>query len=175
MDDKVETRGGRRVKYASIWDEYIGLAHRGAVKRRLAFEINADFIEKLFDSQQGRCRLSGLPIFADRRIIGPTASLDRIESDRGYVKGNVQWIHKVVNTMKLDYDQDYFVAMCAQVAAHRGNPNGLSQKERTALAGDPQYSKAHKRTFGTHNFKSALRPVPPPKPEQFASAGGMLF
>ncbi|MHC2249983.1 hypothetical protein [Bradyrhizobium elkanii] len=173
MDQAVETRGGRRTPYTTKWDEYIGLARTGAVKRGLSFEIDAAYIEKLFADQRGQCRISGLPLVADRRVVYPTASLDRIESHRGYEKGNVQWIHKVVNTMKLDYDQEYFIAMCSQIAAHRGNP--LTARERLALAGDPQFTKDHKRTFGTHNFKSAPKPSRPPKPEQLVSVGGMLF
>jgi hypothetical protein len=45
-----------------------------------------------------------------------TASLDRINSDLGYVYGNIQWIHKDINKMKNDYEQNYFILLCKKVA-----------------------------------------------------------
>ena len=39
-------------------------------------------------------------------------SLDRIDSNNGYVEGNVQWVHKDVNMMKKDYNQEYFINIC---------------------------------------------------------------
>ncbi|MCW2077974.1 hypothetical protein [Bradyrhizobium elkanii] len=173
--DQAEKKRKRREPFATVWDEYIGRARQGAESRGLKFEIDARYIEQLFAEQNDRCRISGLPLTADRKVMHPTASLDRIESHRGYEKGNVQWIHKVVNIMKSDHDEEYFIAMCSQIAAHRGNPDGLTSRERAALAGQAQCSKPAKRTSGTHNFKTAPKPVRPPAPDQFASAGGMLF
>jgi hypothetical protein len=45
-----------------------------------------------------------------------TASLDRINSDEGYIKGNVQWVHKDINIMKNIYSSKYFIEMCKKVA-----------------------------------------------------------
>ncbi|MGJ4945118.1 hypothetical protein ACQR1W_31470 [Bradyrhizobium sp. HKCCYLS1011] len=53
-----------------------------------------------------------------------------IDSSKGYAAGNVQWIHKDLNHMKLDFDQDYFVEMCMRVADHHraaANDNGQAQ------------------------------------------------
>jgi hypothetical protein len=41
-----------------------------------------------------------------------TASIDRIDSSKGYILGNIQWVHKDVNFMKRTYSQEYFVKMC---------------------------------------------------------------
>lgn len=43
-------------------------------------------------------------------------SIDRIDSSEGYLKGNVQLLHKDVNMAKQQYSQDYFVEMCKAVA-----------------------------------------------------------
>jgi len=58
--------------------------------------------------------LSGLDI----SFTGKTASLDRIDNEKGYVEGNVQWVHKDINNMKHTYPNDYFVNLCQQVALH---------------------------------------------------------
>lgn len=67
----------------------------------------------LFVSQNRKCALSGLPIkFGSCPEYETTASLDRIDSSRGYVEGNVQWVHKAINRMKLDLDEDLFKHYC---------------------------------------------------------------
>ncbi len=68
------------------------------------------------------CALSGLPlIYAIKsRDTNATASLDRIDSSKGYVKGNVQWVHKTINGMKWDSNEKDFITFCCAVARHRG-------------------------------------------------------
>jgi len=41
-----------------------------------------------------------------------TASLDRINSDMGYVEGNVQWVHRDINFMKGCLSQHNFIHLC---------------------------------------------------------------
>jgi hypothetical protein len=74
---------------------------------------------KRFLQQDRKCALTGLPLTINySRLTGDphTASLDRIDSSKGYVRGNIQWIHKDVNMMKRIYDQGYFIEMCRLVA-----------------------------------------------------------
>ena len=49
-----------------------------------------------------------------------SASLDRIDNTKGYVAGNVQWLHKDINWMKGRFTQPRFLALCRAVALHRG-------------------------------------------------------
>ena len=71
----------------------------------------------IFLEQDRKCALSGLPISFGRQCRdNPTASMDRIDSRGPYVVGNVQWVHKHINMMKLDHDQDYFITLCSLVA-----------------------------------------------------------
>jgi hypothetical protein len=41
-----------------------------------------------------------------------TASLDRIDNNKGYTKDNIQWLHKNINLMKHCFDQKYFIELC---------------------------------------------------------------
>ncbi len=47
-----------------------------------------------------------------------TASLDRIDSTRGYSKDNIQWVHKMIQKIKIDVPQAAFVDWCQKVAGH---------------------------------------------------------
>lgn len=90
-----------------------------SILRDFVFEITIDYAWNLFILQNRKCALSGVPIkfgsYAKRKS-NMTASLDRINSKKGYIDGNVQWVHKTINRMKNVFDQDYFVEMCKNVA-----------------------------------------------------------
>ena len=47
-----------------------------------------------------------------------TASVDRIDSTKGYLKGNVQWVHKSINQMKSNRTDEEFIALCKAVALY---------------------------------------------------------
>jgi hypothetical protein len=98
----------------SIWR----LICKGAQERGIEVTITMAEVSTLFDAQQQRCALSGVPIVLDvpdRERPQRTASLDRIDSRLGYVSGNVQWVHKTINKMKADLDQTDFISWCEKV------------------------------------------------------------
>ncbi len=65
----------------------------------------------IFKAQKCKCAISGLPIRLGAMLY-KTASLDRIDSSKGYVISNVQWVHKDINRMKNNFNQEYFVGIC---------------------------------------------------------------
>jgi hypothetical protein len=104
---------------------------RGAKKRNITFNITIDYAWGLFLKQEKRCALSGIEISLSRHAKegAPvwsefTASLDRIDSDNGYVVDNVQWVHKDINYIKRDLVQSSFIDWCKAVAEYRGGSCG---------------------------------------------------
>jgi hypothetical protein len=94
---------------------YIYTVKNGAVNRSIAFKLSSKFMWELFLRQNRRCALSGISLdFGTKK----TASLDRIDSRRGYTEDNVQWVHKDINRMKVNYPEDYFIRLCKLVAKH---------------------------------------------------------
>jgi hypothetical protein len=56
-----------------------------------------------FVEQNGKCALTGIELIMltdASKAAQTTASLDRIDSSKGYTKDNIQWVHKRVNFMK---------------------------------------------------------------------------
>jgi|GEM_PF-2251324 len=82
---------------------------KDAISRKIDFNISKEYIEKLYYSQNGLCNLTKIPINEQ------TMSLDRIDSSKGYIENNVQWIHTYINMMKSDFDQLYFIGLCKRV------------------------------------------------------------
>lgn len=95
-----------------------------ARERNLDLTITAKHAYDLFVKQGGLCALTKWPLkFPDpvknkkgSSTPNCTASLDRIDSAKGYTPGNIQWVHKDVNRMKNVYSQEYFISMCAAVS-----------------------------------------------------------
>lgn len=88
----------------------------GAETRGLKFDLTLEDIWFLYTSQEGRCALSDIPIGWSEVGSIHTVSIDRIDSSKGYLKDNVQLLHKDVNFMKQRFSQDYFIEVCKAIA-----------------------------------------------------------
>lgn len=62
----------------------------------------------------GTCALTGWEI--SMSYDQATASLDRIDSQKPYDIGNIQWVHVMVNMCKNKYCQNQFIDMCKSIA-----------------------------------------------------------
>lgn len=93
-----------------------------AKKRGYAFKITRDFAWELFLKQKGKCAYSGVELkFKEltESSIAQTASLDRKDNSKGYLKSNVQWVHKTVNKMKSTLPHKEFVKFCKLIAQNQ--------------------------------------------------------
>lgn len=90
-----------------------------AKSRGLEFSITAEYVQELWEKENKKCALSGTPVDWQGINTDITASIDRIDSSKGYVKGNVQVVHKHINMMKQAYSNEYFIELCCAVAKKR--------------------------------------------------------
>lgn len=89
-----------------------------------------EYAWKLFLGQGRRCALTGLVLELSPSKMNKgasTASLDRIDSAKGYIAGNVQWVHIVINMMKQTLSDEEFVLWCHRVATYCVPPRELHQ------------------------------------------------
>ena len=100
--------------YGDIPGTYLSQIERNALTRELVYEVTPQEIWDLYIKQKGKCALSGLNI----RFEDKSASLDRINSTKGYISNNIQWVHKDVNRMKWKHTPGYFLWICQQIAEH---------------------------------------------------------
>lgn len=104
--------------HGEISGEYFSRMRCTARLQKREWKVTIQELWDLFLQQGRRCRLSGLDLsFGDKEAgVRPTASLDRIDSRRGYTIDNVQWTHKFINVMKSNHDIRLFVELCTAVA-----------------------------------------------------------
>ena len=107
--------------YAEISGSHFSKLKRMAESRELKFRITLPYIWKIFLKQNRKCALSGVELFADANILNKetTASLDRIDSSKGYIKGNVQWVHKDLNRCKWDFPEAEFLEWVKKIYHYR--------------------------------------------------------
>ena len=101
-----------------ISGEHLGRIKRHARIANREFNLSVTFLWDLFIKQNKKCALSGLDIEFSRKLKDgtTTASLDRIDSSKGYIQNNVQWVHKDINRIKQNLDQEKFIELCKMVA-----------------------------------------------------------
>jgi len=101
---------------------YFSTVKDRVITRGYDWNLDITFLWELFLKQNCKCAISGLDISfctARERKSGKkeqTASIDRKDSSKGYLKDNVQWVHKDVNFMKQQFDQEKFIQLCKLIA-----------------------------------------------------------
>lgn len=92
-----------------------------AQNRGIAFNVTIEQAWSLFEKQQGKCALTKIDLVfpsKNRLTKEGTASLDRIDSSKGYTLENLQWVHKDINWIKNKLTQQRFIELCKSVAQH---------------------------------------------------------
>jgi len=111
--------------YKNLSGCYWSRVIRGAKSRNLTVEITIKDAWNLFKKQKQKCALTGLDINLVKDLtknrIHNTASLDRIDSNKGYVKNNIRWVHKDVNMLKNNYSDEDFIKICILVVKYHND------------------------------------------------------
>lgn len=86
--------------------------------RGYEWQLTLDDVADLMEAQNSQCALTGLSIeFPESgHPYKAPASIDRINSTKGYERGNIQLVVRKINMMKQQYSQGEFLEMCLQVA-----------------------------------------------------------
>lgn len=99
-------------RIATLSQAYLNTVKYGALTRNIEFDITLEQVWSLYEKQNRKCALTGLEIEFDlsrKKGYNQTASIDRIDSLSGYTVDNIQIVHKDINKMKFDLEQDKFL------------------------------------------------------------------
>jgi len=95
-------------------------AKKRALKRNSKFDIDLEYIKDIFENQSGKCYYSGIPL----RIIRDESSgihdhykmtLDCLDSNLGYSRGNVVWCIYCINSFKLNMPKEEMIKICKSI------------------------------------------------------------
>jgi hypothetical protein len=91
--------------------------------RGLVFELTTEQAATMLTEQQGPCALTGRRMTIDnpkgKFHNGTNVSLDRIDSSRGYVAGNVRLVCVAPNLMKGENSDEELLSWCRDLIVHR--------------------------------------------------------
>lgn len=109
--------------YEEISGQAISHIKCGAKIRGFEYSVSNEFLWELFLKQDRKCILTGQDIAFIKdyksKTISQTASLDRIDSSKGYTEDNVWWVHKDINRLKFDFSLDKFYKLCEDVVNYK--------------------------------------------------------
>lgn len=113
-----ETDNCHRGWYKGIRISWFNKFKISAECRGLEFNITMDDVAELIQKQNFKCVLSGWDIsFPETGTPQDCdASIDRINSKKGYSVENIQITHKTINMIKNKYDNDFFIYVCKSVS-----------------------------------------------------------
>ncbi|MBQ9391930.1 MAG: hypothetical protein IJU02_07045 [Lachnospiraceae bacterium] len=99
--------------YEELYQHKYYKLQRGAEVRHIEFSLSKEYLWNLYVAQNKRCAITGdeIPVLSE-------ASLDRIESNLGYIEGNVQWVTKQANLSKHIMTMKQLYDFCRKVLKH---------------------------------------------------------
>lgn len=105
-------------------ERYCGLKDRSK-KYNFIIDFNVDYLKELWNSQNGLCNISKIPMtyIMNQGRIYTNVSVDRIDSNIGYIKGNIQLVCMAVNQMKSDLSMNELVYICKEIINNYENNN----------------------------------------------------
>ena len=85
-----------------------------ANEKNIIFDIDEEYLIKLWENQKGKCLYSNI----DMKMDGSgnfTGSLDRKDSNLGYTKENVYFVLTIVNSMKNNLNEREFLELIKKI------------------------------------------------------------
>lgn len=86
---------------------------RSAENRNIPFEVSMEYLWELYQSQHNICAITG-----DTLVSLSKSSLDRIDSTKGYIEGNLQWVTYQANVSKHKMSMQQLYEFCRKVLNH---------------------------------------------------------
>jgi len=134
-------------KWASTLKGYITMRFKdlknNAKKRfkNIPVNITKQDIHELYKKQKGLCAISGVQMthtaytkkWGSFDIIETNLSVDRIDSNKGYTKNNIQLVCAMVNRMKSYMPDNRFIQWCRSIYLHQKSKKNLHVLENAEI------------------------------------------
>ena len=90
-------------------------------RKEFDWEITCEYVETLWDKQEGKCALSGVFLTwqAGEGKQDFNVSIDRKDPNKGYIIGNIQLVAQRVNVMKHTLGDSEFYWWCKNITHNK--------------------------------------------------------
>lgn len=119
----------KKVKYTRKSDElasfrwYMKIVRKNSRQRNHEYDIDCEYLQKLWEEQNGICPITKkkleLRTHSYKNKSQPhSASLDRIDNNKGYIRGNVRFVSLMFNYARNTFDDQEVIDFCKIVASN---------------------------------------------------------
>ncbi len=118
-EEKLQFTAFKRTKSIRAYITYL---RSKAVKRKSTC-LSIDQLQKIWTKQNGKCALTGwdMTMTLGQGNVNTNASIDRIDSTKGYVEDNVQFVCRAVNVFKSNATEKLLYNMCEAIIKNKNN------------------------------------------------------
>ena len=117
-----QSKNGQWKGHEGLWGKTLYHYKHSAKKRNITFKVSIKYLWDQYLKQDKKCPYTGIDLILEsKNSISRTpsnSSLDRIDSTKGYIEGNVQWVFKKINLLKSDLSEKEFIELCTLVSKH---------------------------------------------------------
>lgn len=93
-----------------------------AKKKKMRMKVTINDLDELWKKQDGKCPYTGWDLKKTKVRAYDQASLDRINSDKGYIKGNVVWVSYMAQNAKNSHTEKELIEFCKAVYEKHNKP-----------------------------------------------------
>jgi hypothetical protein len=114
----IKSKSGNRQDEYSPFRFALGSVRASIIKHKHKHETDIDvkYLKELWEKQNGICPYTGLKMILSRNTLEHSklkslkkASLDRIDSSKGYIKGNVEFVCMAINLAKINHTKQNMI------------------------------------------------------------------
>jgi len=118
-EEKLQFTAFKRTKSIRAYITYL----RSKAIKRKSVCLSIDQLQEIWDKQNGKCALTGwdMTMILGQGNITTNASIDRIDSSKGYIEDNVQFVCRVVNVFKSAASEELLYKMCEAIIKNKKN------------------------------------------------------
>ncbi len=123
-------RKGKVIDLLSPFRQHLLNIRRHSKKTNRVIEITLEDLRELWIKQEGRCPYTGWNLVnyttcaCNLKFTPDRASVDRIDSSKGYTKDNIQFVSLMAQFAKNSFDEKQLLDFCKDVVKHRGDCYG---------------------------------------------------
>ena len=118
-EEKLQFSAFKRTKSVKT---YISYLRQKAINRKHIC-IPVDDLELIWNKQNGKCALTGwdMTMILGKGYVDTNASIDRIDSNLGYIDTNIQFVCRAVNVFKSNATEELLYKMCEAIINNKKN------------------------------------------------------
>lgn len=110
-----------RKKHSSVKNYISTLLNHCSKRKNKEYNLDIQYVLDIYEQQKGLCNISGVPMTFEYGAKTTNVSIDRVDNNKGYVKGNVHLVCYVANIMKNQFSIQEFIQFAKKIVIYSQN------------------------------------------------------